>query len=88
MPGRKIPAIFQGLYKMQTEPKSPCVKVCEIDHSSGLCRGCWRTLDEIAGWLTFTSTEKREVLQLIESRKSTKAQEAVIPSTEASDKKI
>ncbi|MBL8544059.1 MAG: DUF1289 domain-containing protein, partial [Hyphomonadaceae bacterium] len=27
---------------------SPCIKVCAVDGSSGLCIGCGRTLKEIA----------------------------------------
>lgn len=30
--------------------RSPCVNVCEIDRRTGWCRGCARTLDEIAAW--------------------------------------
>ena len=29
---------------------TPCVKLCILDESSGLCQGCGRTLVEIAGW--------------------------------------
>lgn len=29
---------------------TPCVKICVIDPASGLCRGCLRSLDEIAAW--------------------------------------
>ena len=29
---------------------SPCVQVCVVDGASGLCLGCFRTLQEIAGW--------------------------------------
>lgn len=29
---------------------SPCVMVCTIDEKSGLCLGCYRTMDEIAEW--------------------------------------
>jgi uncharacterized protein len=29
---------------------SPCIKVCAVEPSSGLCLGCYRTLPEIAGW--------------------------------------
>lgn len=32
------------------EVESPCVKVCVIHPEAGLCVGCLRTLDEIAGW--------------------------------------
>jgi predicted Fe-S protein YdhL (DUF1289 family) len=32
------------------EVDSPCVKICVIHPASGLCIGCFRTTDEIAGW--------------------------------------
>jgi uncharacterized protein len=35
--------------------------VCVIDAPTGLCAGCYRTLDEIAGWVDL-SAEKRRVL--------------------------
>ena len=41
---------------------SPCVKVCALDPDSGLCRGCFRTLQEIADWLEMTAEEKRATL--------------------------
>ena len=31
---------------------SPCIGVCRLDESSGLCLGCARTAPEIAGWST------------------------------------
>lgn len=34
----------------QTPIRSPCVLVCVMDDESGLCLGCFRTLDEIAEW--------------------------------------
>ena len=30
-------------------PSSPCLNICTLDER-GVCRGCYRTLDEIAGW--------------------------------------
>jgi uncharacterized protein len=47
---------------------SPCVKVCEIDACSGYCRGCYRTMAEIAGWPQFSVRQKRKVWRLIEAR--------------------
>ena len=29
---------------------SPCISVCRMDAVTGWCEGCFRTLDEIAGW--------------------------------------
>ena len=33
----------------QTVP-SPCISVCRMDAATGLCEGCFRTLDEIGQW--------------------------------------
>lgn len=49
---------------------SPCVNVCVMDEASGLCRGCYRTLDEIARWSVMGDGEKRVVIALLEARKS------------------
>ncbi len=48
---------------------SPCVQVCEMDESLGLCRGCRRTLKEIAGWLEMTSKEQLATLHRVADRK-------------------
>jgi uncharacterized protein len=44
---------------------SPCVSVCQMAFSSGLCEGCLRTIDEVAGWSVYSDAEKREVWSLI-----------------------
>ena len=50
------------------EPASPCVDVCTMDKDIGLCLGCLRTLDEIAGWRRFTAVEKQAVLDRLPPR--------------------
>lgn len=50
---------------------SPCVNVCQMNPYTGLCRGCLRTLDEIAGWLDFSAAEKLAVLETLEERRRT-----------------
>lgn len=47
---------------------SPCISVCRMDAASGLCEGCFRTLDEIAGWSTMADHGKCEVWTLIGRR--------------------
>ena len=42
---------------------SPCIGVCRIDDRSGLCLGCWRTMDEIVRWGA-TSQDNKRVLWL------------------------
>jgi len=48
---------------------SPCVKVCVLDRASGLCRGCLRTIDEVAGWMDMTPEEKRATLERVAQRR-------------------
>ena len=40
-----------------------------MDPDSGLCRGCLRTLDEIARWGLMTDEERERILSLLEERK-------------------
>ena len=41
---------------------SPCIKLCVMDDTSGLCTGCWRTLAEIGAWSSMTEEEQRRVI--------------------------
>jgi predicted Fe-S protein YdhL (DUF1289 family) len=52
---------------------SPCVKICAMDPASGLCRGCGRTLDEIARWGGMSEAERREIMDGLASRLRDKA---------------
>ena len=45
------------------------MNVCQMDPETGLCRGCLRTLDEIAGWMDYTVSEKLEVLGRLDERR-------------------
>jgi len=49
--------------------KSPCLKVCLMDPESELCKGCFRTLDEIARWGAMTDEERDRVFLLLEERR-------------------
>jgi uncharacterized protein len=53
---------------------SPCISVCVMDAASGLCIGCWRTLDEIAAWGTLDADGKRAVLAAIRERRARSGQ--------------
>lgn len=43
--------------------------MCALDEASGLCRGCLRTLEEIAGWRSSDDAEKARVLARIAERR-------------------
>lgn len=49
--------------------ESPCIDVCKIDEDAGLCRGCLRTLKEIAEWQRYSDKERRGVLEDLANRK-------------------
>jgi predicted Fe-S protein YdhL (DUF1289 family) len=46
------------------------VNVCALDTRAGYCVGCFRTIDEVAGWVEMTSEEKRAVLDRVEQRRA------------------
>jgi uncharacterized protein len=43
------------------EVESPCVKICLYEPGLGLCLGCGRTLEEIAGWAAMSGAERRRI---------------------------
>jgi predicted Fe-S protein YdhL (DUF1289 family) len=47
---------------------SPCSSVCKMDSATEFCEGCFRTLDEIAGWSRLDDESRRAVWQLIAQR--------------------
>ena len=47
---------------------SPCIGICKMNPQSGLCEGCFRTIDEIAKWSTATEETKRQVWMEIKRR--------------------
>lgn len=59
---RRIPPSLPIMTETPPPPiKTPCIKVCVIDGTSGLCMGCFRSLPEVAGWGRL-SEEARESL--------------------------
>lgn len=47
---------------------SPCISVCRMSDRSGLCQGCFRTRDEIAGWSGAVDAIKLQLWKLIGQR--------------------
>jgi predicted Fe-S protein YdhL (DUF1289 family) len=45
------------------------VHVCTLDAATGLCRGCSRTLDEIARWSTMSEADRLHVWAQIRQRR-------------------
>jgi len=49
---------------------SPCVSNCVIDQASGWCIGCYRTLEEIAGWIDLSTAARRAIVAELPRRKA------------------
>jgi uncharacterized protein len=49
--------------------ETPCINVCVIDAASGLCLGCYRTRDEIAGWSHMAPEGRRRLMANLASRR-------------------
>jgi len=47
---------------------SPCISLCKMNQQTGLCEGCFRTIDEIVTWSTATEEMKRQVWVEIKRR--------------------
>lgn len=49
---------------------SPCISVCRMDASTGLCEGCLRTIDEIAAWSVLDDDARHAVWDAIARRRA------------------
>ncbi len=54
----------------RSSPESPCKGICRIDPEHNLCVGCWRSIDEIAVWLSLDDDERRKILATCEAREA------------------
>lgn len=48
---------------------SPCINVCKMDAASGLCTGCYRTIDEITLWTRFDERARRQIVDDLPRRR-------------------
>jgi hypothetical protein len=48
--------------------ESPCVNVCLLHPTAGLCLGCYRTAAEIAAWPTMTPEARRALMAELPAR--------------------
>ena len=52
---------------------SPCTGVCAIEPATGWCRGCLRTIDEIAAWGALDEGARREIRARLRARRAARA---------------
>jgi predicted Fe-S protein YdhL (DUF1289 family) len=48
---------------------SPCINVCKMHEETALCRGCARTIPEIAGWSKSDDESRIRLLNLLPERR-------------------
>jgi len=71
---RGVSATYVSVSSIQNRSpiETPCVSICDIDRASGLCRGCGRTVPEIARWSSLTGEERRRIMAELPARKAAK----------------
>ena len=47
---------------------SPCKAVCVMNVETGYCIGCYRTIEEIAGWTMMSHERRLEALDAVAER--------------------
>ncbi|MEM1082379.1 MAG: DUF1289 domain-containing protein [Pseudomonadota bacterium] len=47
--------------------ESPCIQICRLD-DAGLCVGCYRTGEEIMGWLSYSASQRAAIMQQLPAR--------------------
>jgi len=45
--------------------ETPCEQICIVDQSSGLCRGCGRSLAEIERWMAYSDGERSRIIDAL-----------------------
>jgi predicted Fe-S protein YdhL (DUF1289 family) len=53
------------------EIESPCIKLCVIHPETRLCAGCYRSIDEIAGWGSLSPEARSAIMAALPQRGQT-----------------
>jgi predicted Fe-S protein YdhL (DUF1289 family) len=62
------------------EIASPCNRICMIHPGAGICVGCYRTGDEIAGWSRLSDERREELMAELPSRAARLTEAGARPS--------
>lgn len=55
---------------VRDEIQSPCVKICVIHPAARICTGCFRSLDEIAGWSRMSPEDRSAIMADLPGREA------------------
>ncbi len=50
--------------------ESPCINICRLDPVTQLCVGCYRTIEEIAGWTNYSDEKKAAIRSGLQARRA------------------
>ncbi|MBA2350474.1 MAG: cysteine-rich CWC family protein [Burkholderiales bacterium] len=50
--------------------ESPCIDICKLDPLTQLCIGCYRTIEEITAWASYSDRERLEVWNALAGRRA------------------
>lgn len=64
-----IPPPDRSIARPPRPVASPCIMVCTVDGASGLCLGCFRTLQEIATWSRMSDEERAAIIGGLDERR-------------------
>jgi len=53
---------------IEADIETPCNRVCALHPVSGLCMGCGRSVEEIAGWIGFDDKERSAIMMRLPMR--------------------
>jgi uncharacterized protein len=59
--------------------KTPCNRLCALRPVSGLCVGCGRSVEEIAGWIGFDDKERAAIMARLPARLAAMTGARIVP---------
>ena len=69
---------MKGIMDNMESVNSPCVRNCSLVERR-VCRGCFRTLDEIVDWSDADELRRRDILASAEARRDLENSAAALP---------
>jgi len=54
---------------------TPCIDICTMDETTGLCKGCGRNTTEISNWMYYDNETKQNIMSTLSDRLFTKDKE-------------